>query len=103
MYTRRNRTREAMMEYIHSAGKNASTLGLSKAVTAYWHQFGRLDLRVKSLQSAPLLNGSTVVDISGGISGRESTKMVMNGRMWLGIVMRSSCHTWCSSSPTSSS
>jgi hypothetical protein len=29
-------TRDAMMEYIHGAGRNACSLGLAKAVTAYW-------------------------------------------------------------------
>jgi hypothetical protein len=42
-------TREAMMEYIHGAGKNACALGLSKAVTAYRQASELAELEEKAL------------------------------------------------------
>jgi NOL1/NOP2/fmu family ribosome biogenesis protein len=45
-------TREAMMEFIHGAGKNACALGLSKAVTAYWQASVLPELEEKELAAS---------------------------------------------------
>jgi hypothetical protein len=45
-------TREAMIEFIHGAGKNACALGLSKAVTAYWQASVLPELEEKELATS---------------------------------------------------